>query len=108
MSPPAEGAVASQAVDGGEVVGLEPKPAIVEPGDRSVDDARRIEAIHSSAPRLLDARRLIIEPRLIGGNLARLRGANLATKDLQPLPPEPGELVVVPHRHERPARPRPL
>src|SRR5215813_3530497 len=108
VPPPAQGTVACQATDGGEVVRFEPESTVVELGYGRIGDAWRIEAIHISATRLLDARRLILEPRLIFLNLARLRRTSFAAKDLQPLPPKPRKLVVVPDRHERPARSRVL
>src|SRR6185503_21017366 len=67
---PAQGAIACEAGDRGEIVGLLPEAMRVEAGDRRVDDARRIEALERLPRRLLDAGRLVFEPRLVRGDFA--------------------------------------
>src|SRR6185312_13810528 len=52
--------------------------------------------------------RLVLEPGLHGGDLASLPRPGGAVENLKRLPATPGELVVVPHRHERPAGTRVL
>src|SRR5439155_6752242 len=103
VAAPAQGTIAREAGDCGEIVRLLPEALRVEARDRRVDDVWRIEALESGTRRLLDACRLVFEPRLVRRHLARLRRARLAAELQQRLPPEPGELVVVPHRDERPA-----
>src|SRR6185436_16178051 len=55
-----------------------------------------------------DARRLELPPNLVGRDLLRLRRALLAVEHLDALESLPRELVVVPHRDERPAGTRVL
>ena len=89
------------------VVGAAAEAVLVEFSDRRVLDRGRLEAVAVRAgPR--DTRRLVFPPRLVGRDLLGLRGALLAAEHLDALVSVPRELVVVPHRNERPAGARVL
>jgi hypothetical protein len=100
--------VGAKALDGSQIVGLQSETVIVESFDWRVDDGRRLEALERRPAGFDDPRRHVLEPRLVGGDLASLRGTGLAAELLKALPTEPAELVVVPHCDERPAGPRVL
>ena len=100
--------IAREAADGREIVRLLAEPVAVEILDRRVLHRGRLEALQRDAARLRDARGLILEPRLVRRDLACLRRAFVARDALDRLPAHPRELVVVPHRHEGPARTRVL
>ena len=106
MPAPAQGAIDDQAVDGGEVVGLGPKPRVVEIAglQQHVLDLRRGERVQLRARRQ-HARRLEFEPGLVARDLERLPGHPTvgAGEFLDRLPAVPGDFVVVPDAHERPA-----
>ena len=108
MPAEAQRALRREAGDREQVVGLLPDAEGVEALDLRVHDGRRLEALERIAAGLADPRRLVLEPRLARRHVARLRGAHVVAEELERLPAAPRELVVVPHRDERPARPRVL
>src|SRR5262249_923710 len=108
VAPEAQRAIRREARERGEVVGLGAEPVLVEARDRRALDSRRVEPFERRGARLPHARGLILEPRLVRVDLARLRRARLAVELDERLPPEPGELVVVPHGDEREAGARVL
>src|ERR1700728_1255729 len=105
MPTVAVGAIADQAVDRCEIVGLEAEAVLIPLLDRHILDRWRSERLERSARRS-DTRRQILEPCLVGGDLDALSRAFGSSCLLDALPPLPGEFGIVPHRHERPASPR--
>jgi hypothetical protein len=102
---PAQRPVTAEACNRCQIARLLTEAVIVEPLDRRVLNRRRIEAFQAAAAGSHDARRLVFEPRLVGGHLPRLRRPRAAAELLQPLPAQSAVFMVVPHRHERPPRP---
>ena len=107
MAAIAQRPIDDQAVDRGDVVRLEAQAAIVELLDLDVFHRDGTELVQGSARRL-HARRNVLEPGLVGGDLDRLPGL-LELRVLQDaLPTLPREFVVVPDAHKRPASARVL
>src|SRR5262249_24504021 len=75
----------------------------VELRDRCVGDVRWAKVDERGSARLEQSRRLVFKERLVRCYLPRLRRTVFAPESLQPLPPLPAELVVVPHADERPS-----
>src|ERR1700727_4091314 len=92
MPTVAVGAIADQAVDRREIVGLDAEAVLIPLLDRHVLDRWRSERLERSARRS-DARGQIFEPCLVGGNLDALsRGFGSACL-VDVLHPLPGEFV---------------
>src|SRR5437867_892197 len=91
VAAPAQRTKDRETVDGGEIAALHAKALLVEIANRCIGDGRRVEALEARAAGLLHACRLILEPRLIRGHLARLRGTH-TPEALLTLPAFPREL----------------
>jgi hypothetical protein len=78
----------------------------VEPADWCIHHMGRLELVERSPAGLAHARGLIFKECLVGRNFSCLCRSSGTAKFLQPLPPLPTELVVVPHIDEWPARAR--
>src|SRR6478672_8222759 len=102
MAPPAQRPVASQAVDGCEVIRFLSETVVVKFRHCDISDCRRIETFKRRTTGLCHSRRLILKKRLHGRHFARLRGTRFAVEHLQGLPSLPTELMVVPHSYKRP------
>src|SRR5215469_159693 len=106
ISPPSHRPIAAEAVNGGQVVWFQTEAMLVKPGDRNIGDARWIELRQRRSARFEQSCRLVFEESLIGSYLASLPGVIHSAEVLQALPPDPTELVIVPHADKRPTRPR--
>src|SRR6185369_12244666 len=98
----AKRAIADEAANRGQVVRLDTEAVVVELLDRHVLDRGRIEALER-ATGSSNARRDVLEPRLIGCDLDSLARSLDRTGLHDALPTLPGELVIVPDAHERPS-----
>src|SRR6185312_11156781 len=107
MPAVAQRPVGLEAVDGRQVVRLQPQPVAIELFDRSVFYRWWIEALERPVPRS-DACGEIFEPGLIRRDLDALARLLERPRLDDALPALPREFVVVPHRDKRPARARVL
>src|SRR6185312_7341052 len=107
MPAVAQRPVGLEAVDGRQVVRLQPQPVAIELFDRSVFYRWWIEALERPVPRS-DACGEIFEPGLIRRDLDALARLLERPRLDDALPALPREFVVVPHRDEQPARARVL
>src|SRR5262249_27073719 len=96
-----------QAVNRGQVIRFEPEPVIVKLGQRLIRNFWRVVTVDSRACSFYYSSGLILEPRLCGGNFARL-GRTHSAEILLTLPASPRKFVIVPHTNERPSSPRVL
>ena len=97
-------AVADQAVDGREVVGLVAEAVLVPLLDGDIRHRGRIELLERGSAHLSASRRQILPPRLICGDLDALTWPGRTAGLLDALPALPREFVIVPHGDERPSR----
>ena len=96
-------AVADQAVDGREVVGLVAEAVLVPLLDGDIRHRGRIELLERGSAHLPASRRQIFPPGLICGDLDALTWPGRTAGLLDALPALPREFVIVPHGHERPS-----
>src|SRR6185312_16299481 len=103
MPAVAQRPVGLEAVDGRQVVRLQPQPVAIELFDRSVFYRWWIEALERPVPRS-DTCGEVFEPSLIRRDLDALARLLERPRLDDALPTLPREFVVVPHGDERPAR----
>jgi len=108
MLAPAKRAISTKAVNRSQIVRLYSQSVLVVFRDWRVLHGRRIERLQRFARRTRHSRRLKLEEGLVRGNFLGLRRPCFSREPLHPLKALPAELVVIPHRHEGPARPRVL
>lgn len=103
MAAKAQGPVDDQAVDGGDVIGLEAQAVIAKRLDFHVFHGNGTE-LGKAPARRLHARRNVFEPRLVRRDLDGLGRLLDGRRFQDALPALPRKFVIVPGAHERPAR----